>query len=341
MKRSRPARWYGVRWTNSAYAIAIRWRPRALSLRSVTVTARAWRCAPTWTRFRFTRKPTSSSAARWTARCTRADTTATRRCCLARLACSRNVSREVHGTVKLLFQPAEEGGAGGDRMCAEGALDAAGRAAHFRNTRLALSTGRRRWHRVPEFFSRRRACWRSRSSARADMPRCHTRPSIRWPPRPRSSASCRRSCHARWIRWSPPSISVTTVHGGDAHNVIPQSVKMTGTVRSLSLPGLRFLQQRVREVSGQVAAANRCEAMVAFPGNDYPPVINDEACWRSARRGRRRAARRGRRARVATRDGRGGFRLLHAARSRLFRRARSQAGWRRRQCTACTTRYSL
>src|SRR6185312_1401897 len=29
---------------------------------------------------------------------------------------------DVHGTVKLFFQPAEEGGAGGDRMCREGAL---------------------------------------------------------------------------------------------------------------------------------------------------------------------------------------------------------------------------
>jgi IAA-amino acid hydrolase len=30
---------------------------------------------------------------------------------------------DIHGTIKLFFQPAEEGGAGGDRMCKEGALE--------------------------------------------------------------------------------------------------------------------------------------------------------------------------------------------------------------------------
>lgn len=33
------------------------------------------------------------------------------------------IESELHGTVKLLFQPAEEGGAGGDRMIKEGALE--------------------------------------------------------------------------------------------------------------------------------------------------------------------------------------------------------------------------
>ena len=51
----------------------------------------------------------------------------------------------------------------------------------------------------------------------------------------------------------PAVISVTTIHGGAAFNVIPQSVTMQGTVRSLTMPGLRFLQQRVREMAANIA----------------------------------------------------------------------------------------
>src|SRR6185436_17633340 len=70
-------------------------------------------------------------------------------------------------------------------------------------------------------------------------------------------------------------ISVTTIHAGEAYNVIPPEVKMTGTIRSLTLSGMRLLQDRIREMSTHVAAANRCEATVEFPGNDYPPTVND------------------------------------------------------------------
>ena len=330
MKRSGPARWCGVRWTNSACAIAIRSRPRASSPRSATATARAWRCAPTWTRFPFTRKPRSRSAARWTARCTRADTTVTRRCCSAPLACSRNASRRCAGRSSCSFsrrrKAAREAIAcarkarSSSPMCSASSESTSGRIC-----RQAPSD------RAPESSLRRRACSRSRSLGKgghAAMPHTTFDP---------VATAAKIICELQTIvsrevdPLEPAVVSVTTVHGGDAHNVIPQSVKMTGTVRSLSLPGLRYLQQRVREVSGQVAAANRCEAIVEFPGNDYPPVINDEACWRSVRATAAELVGEGAVLRVATRDGRRGFRVLHAARSRLFRRARRQAG-RRRRC---------
>ena len=40
-------------------------------------------------------------------------------------------------------------------------------------------------------------------------------------------------------------VSVTAVNGRDAHNVIPESVAIKGTVRSLTMEGLRRLQTRV------------------------------------------------------------------------------------------------
>ena len=58
---------------------------------------------------------------------------------------------------------------------------------------------------------------------------------------------------------------------------------MIGTVRSLTTDGLHYLQQRVREIATHIAAANRCEAEVSFPGNDYPPTVNDADSWKEAK----------------------------------------------------------
>jgi metal-dependent amidase/aminoacylase/carboxypeptidase family protein len=66
---------------------------------------------------------------------------------------------------------------------------------------------------------------------------------------------------------------------GNACNVIPSTMELEGTIRSLTLEGILKLQTRVKEVAESIAIANRCKAEVTFPGNDYPPTINDAECW--------------------------------------------------------------
>ena len=78
----------------------------------------------------------------------------------------------------------------------------------------------------------------------------------------------------------PGVVSITTIHGGEACNVIPPEVEFGGTIRALTFDGLHHLQTRVREVTEQIAQANRCRAEVDFPEIDYPPTVNDEHCWR-------------------------------------------------------------
>jgi amidohydrolase len=189
---------------------------------------------------------------------------------------------DVHGTIKFFFQPAEEGGAGGDRMCAEGALD---------NPAVQRIFGIHVWPYLPMgAVGSRTGVFLAAAGeieitvngkgGHAAMPHTTIDP---------VSTAAKIICELQTIvsrevdPLEPAVISITTVHGGEAFNVIPQSVRMTGTIRSLTMEGLRFLQQRAREVATNVAAANRCEAMVGFPGHDYPPVLNDETCWNSAR----------------------------------------------------------
>ncbi len=49
------------------------------------------------------------------------------------------------------------------------------------------------------------------------------------------------------------------------------------------MDNLNWIQQRVTDIASEVASAHRCEADTRFPGNDYPPTVNDPATWDFAR----------------------------------------------------------
>ncbi|MFD1746828.1 M20 aminoacylase family protein [Rhizobium helianthi] len=68
-------------------------------------------------------------------------------------------------------------------------------------------------------------------------------------------------------------VSVTTIHGGDAYNVIPMDVKLTGTVRTLD-PEIRELAaRRVVEVAQGTATAHGAIAEVNYV-RGYPVTVN-------------------------------------------------------------------
>lgn len=186
--------------------------------------------------------------------------------------------RELRGSVKLLFQPAEEGGAGGKRMCEEGALDA---------PHVERIFGLHVWPQLPTGTIGSRAGTFLASAGwleitvtgkggHAAMPHLSIDP---------VTTAAKIVCELQTIvsREVDPLdagvVSITTMHAGEAYNVIPQEARLTGTIRSLTTAGMKFLQQRVREIAEHTAAAHRCSAKVEFPGNDYPPTVNDARLW--------------------------------------------------------------
>jgi len=55
-------------------------------------------------------------------------------------------------------------------------------------------------------------------------------------------------------------VTVGQIHGGVADNVIPESVEITGTYRSLSSEGLEHTKTRIKEVSKKfISNLNRCK----------------------------------------------------------------------------------
>lgn len=70
-------------------------------------------------------------------------------------------------------------------------------------------------------------------------------------------------------------ISVTKFHAGEAYNVIPQEAKLSGTVRSLSKETRAFAEQRLREVAAGIAATTGAEITVRYK-NNYPVTFNHD-----------------------------------------------------------------
>lgn len=75
---------------------------------------------------------------------------------------------------------------------------------------------------------------------------------------------------------APAIVSIGMIHGGVRNNIIPDSVVLTGTLRALD-PAMRSdIHKRVREVAEHAAAAAGAAAAVAiYPG--YPVTMNDAA----------------------------------------------------------------
>jgi amidohydrolase len=69
-------------------------------------------------------------------------------------------------------------------------------------------------------------------------------------------------------------VSVTSVHGGTAFNVIPQEVTLHGTIRSFELAVRRKVLERFEEIVNGVAGAMGCQAAITVT-QVTPAMIND------------------------------------------------------------------
>ncbi|MBK8978022.1 MAG: amidohydrolase [Planctomycetes bacterium] len=191
----------------------------------------------------------------------------------ARLAALRD---RVPGTVRLLFQPAEEGvdGGGARVMVAAGALDGVAAVYGLHNwpgfpkgdVRVAPGTVMAQEHRL--LFA-----VRGRGGHASEPQRC----------RDPIAAGARlvtalHTLVAREVGLAGGAVlSIGSFHAGTANNVIPDGAELRGTLRSVDVELGERLAARVREVAaGEAAAAGlQIDAQVE---RTYPAVVNDAAC---------------------------------------------------------------
>ena len=70
--------------------------------------------------------------------------------------------------------------------------------------------------------------------------------------------------------------SITKIHAGDAYNVIPDSARLSGTVRTFSMDKMRQIETQVQDLAQSTAAAFGASATLEFKV-PFHPVVNDEA----------------------------------------------------------------
>ncbi|KAL6963376.1 IAA-amino acid hydrolase ILR1-like 5 [Sarracenia purpurea var. burkii] len=180
------------------------------------------------------------------------------------------------GTVRLLFQPAEEGGAGASHMIKEGALGDAEAifGMHIDSTKptgtIAAISGP--VLAAVSFFEARI----EGKGGHAAEPHTSVDPIL-------AASFVILALQQLISREVDPLqsqvLSVTYVRGGTAWNIIPSYVELGGTLRSLTTEGLHQLQQRVKEVIEGQAAVHRCSAHVEINKEghpSYPACVNDE-----------------------------------------------------------------
>ena len=72
-------------------------------------------------------------------------------------------------------------------------------------------------------------------------------------------------------------ISITKIHGGTAYNVIDDSVTLSGTIRTFKPETRLFFEKKLEEISKGIAKANGADANTEFNlTNKYPPTINSK-----------------------------------------------------------------
>ena len=72
-------------------------------------------------------------------------------------------------------------------------------------------------------------------------------------------------------------ISITKINGGTAYNVIDDSVKLGGTIRTFKPDTRSFFEKKINEIASGIAKANGAEAKIEFHlTNKYPPTINSK-----------------------------------------------------------------
>ncbi|HEY9640292.1 MAG TPA: M20 family metallopeptidase [Coleofasciculaceae cyanobacterium] len=177
------------------------------------------------------------------------------------------------GTVKILFQPAEEGPGGAKPMIAAGAL---------KNPDVAAMIGLHLWNNLPlgtvgvregammaavEVFD----CTIQGKGGHGAMPHQTVDPIV-------VSAQIINALQAIVSRNVEPLksavVTIGSIHAGHTHNVIPDTATLQGTVRYFDPTLEGFFQQRVEQIIAGICQSQGATYSLSYEAL-YPPVIND------------------------------------------------------------------
>lgn len=74
----------------------------------------------------------------------------------------------------------------------------------------------------------------------------------------------------------PAVLSITSIHGGTANNVIPDRVEILGTVRTHDEQVRQMIFKLIHEKSPAICSLYGCDFIPNMPSNGLPPLVNDK-----------------------------------------------------------------
>jgi amidohydrolase len=182
---------------------------------------------------------------------------------------------DMTGCVKLMFQPAEEGGAGALRMIEDGLLqDPPVDAAFMLHVAHALPAGRVATAAGPVLAGANSFTITVEGrGGHASRPHTTVDPVV-------VAAHVVTAVQTLVSRETPPDraavVTLGSLQAGTAANIIPDRAVIKGTIRAYDGDLMQELERRLEETAAGVAAAMRATADVKFHMH-YPPTVNDAA----------------------------------------------------------------
>lgn len=89
-------------------------------------------------------------------------------------------------------------------------------------------------------------------------------------------------CSRELSAFTPAVLSICQLHAGEADNILPDSGFLSGTFRTFDESVQEMLRRRIQEISQQIAAAFGGKAEVSFSGSLHPTLNDADMCPRIA-----------------------------------------------------------
>ncbi|MFC1650489.1 M20 family metallopeptidase [Candidatus Latescibacterota bacterium] len=193
----------------------------------------------------------------------------------------KQIENELNGKVKLIWQPAEEGGAGAQKMIDDGVLESPAPEAIFAlHGWPKLEVGKAGYRFGPAMASTDNfEIIVKGKSTHGAMPHSGVDPI----PISARIVDGIQHIHSRMLNPLVPSvITIGTIHGGTTENIIPDHVTMTGTIRAIDPDTRNTIPPLMERMVSDTATAAGGEAEFRIIAG-YPPTINEKKATAFAR----------------------------------------------------------
>ena len=193
------------------------------------------------------------------------------------------IREEIPGTIKFIFQPAEEGAPAGE----EGGAELMVKEGVLKNPDVEAIFGLHIWSQIKagEVFVRPRGIMAAVNEFRIDIEGAQTHGSTPWTgidPIVTASQIINniQTIVSRNLPLTEAAAVVTigSIHGGVRSNIIPEKLYMLGTIRTLEESMKETVLKRLEKIVHKTAEANNAKAKITYQVS-YPITYNDPVLY--------------------------------------------------------------